>query len=451
MDNDNLHWIWLTQRPRLGARGIWQLLREFGSPEELYAADDAALERAGVTPALRRTLLDKDLRAARAVLERCEQTEVRTVVLTDAVYPSRLRLQEDAPILLYYKGTLPGEERPIVGLVGARQADEAGLRLARRFGAEIAACGGAVCTGMAKGVDAAAAWGALEGGGSVVGVLGCGPDIVYPRENAELFARVPARGCLLSEYPPGTPPDARRFPVRNRLISALSDGVAVIRAAERSGSLITARWAAEQGRDVFAVPGAPDDPLSRGCNALLRNGAFAAESGWDVLERYQFRYPGTVRRQNEGTGNREQATGAELPSGQRDFIASCRSCAPVSGTLNGDGGRGSFDSASLRSGRQNRNADTVGGGALDAPPEHEQPRGDDALPSAPARAEIELSALTPIQRRIAEALRDGPLQLDALIDRLGLPASRVLPQLTLLQIKKIITQKPGKQYELSGG
>ncbi|MBQ1678033.1 MAG: DNA-processing protein DprA [Oscillospiraceae bacterium] len=423
MENQDLYWIWLTQRKGLGAKGQRSLAEDFGSPAEIWAADEQALLRAGVTPALRRTLLDKDLRAARAVLERCEQTEVRTVVLTDAVYPSRLRLQEDAPILLYYKGTLPGEERPIVGLVGAREADEAGLRLARRFGAEIAACGGTVCTGMAKGVDAAAAWGALEGGGSVVGVLGCGPDIVYPRENAELFARVPARGCLLSEYPPGTPPDARRFPVRNRLISALSDGVAVIRAAERSGSLITARWAAEQGRDVFAVPGAPDDPLSRGCNALLRNGAFAAESGWDVLERYRFRYPGTVRRQNEGTGNREQETG--------------------------DGGRGSFDSASLRSGRQNRNADTVGGGALDAPPEHEQPRGDGALPSAPARAEIELSALTPIQRRIAEALRDGPLQLDALIDRTGIAASLILPQLTLLQIKKRVAQRPGKIYELS--
>ena len=414
MDNNVLYWIWLSLRPRLGVKSQRALLRQFGSPAALYEADAGALERAGLAPSVQGSLLDKDLRAARAVLDRCAQTGVRTAVMTDTAYPPRLLLREDAPTLLYYKGTLPNEDRPIIGLVGARQVDEAGLKLAFRFGAEIAACGGAVCTGMAIGVDARSAEGALELGAPVIGVLGCGPDLIYPHENAALFARVEAGGCLLSEYPPGTRPNARHFPVRNRLISALSDGVVVIRAAEQSGSLITARWAAEQGRDVFAVPGAPDDPLSRGCNALLRDGAFAAESGWDVLERYQFRYPGTVRMQNakckmqnEGTGNREPGTE--------------------------DGGRGSFDSASLRSGRQNRNAVAAGGGAL---------------PSA-LRAEIDLSALSPLQRRIAEALQGGPLQLDALIDRTGIAASLILPQLTLLQIKKRVTQRPGKIYELS--
>lgn len=405
MDNQNLYWIWLTLRPRLGAKGQRALLRDFGAPAAVYGAEAEALTRAGLSPALVRALGQKDLGPAREILKRCAESGVRVLTLADAAYPSRLRLREDAPAVLYYKGTLPGEDRPVIGLVGARDADGAGLALAYRLGAEIAACGGSVVTGMARGVDARSAEGALDRGGFVIGVLGCGPDLVYPRENAALFARVAERGCLLSEYPPGTAPNAKHFPIRNRLISALSDGVAVVRAAENSGSLITARWAAQQGRDVFAVPGAPDDPLSRGCNALLRDGAFAAASGWDILRRYEFRYPSSVARAicpppPEAAGNRKQAAG--------------------------DGGRGS----------------------LDAPPEHEQPRRDGTLPSAPARDAIELSALTPIQRRIVEALGNGPLQLDALIDRLGLPAAQVLTQLTLLQVKKLVAQKPGKIYEL---
>ncbi len=409
MDNPILYWIWLSQRPRLGSRGLCQLLRDFGSPAELYAADAEALERAGIVPTVRKSLLDKALGPARAVLERCEETGVRVLTGADPAYPARLRLQGDAPGVLYYKGNLPGEDRPLIGLVGAREANADGLTLARRLGFEIAACGGLVVTGMAKGVDAQSAEGALEAGGSVIGVLGCGPDLVYPRENAALFAQTAERGCLISEYPPGVGPNARHFPVRNRLISALSDGVVVVRAAERSGSLITARWAAEQGRDVFAVPGDPSDPLSRGCNALLRDGAWAAASGWDVLERYQFRYPGTVRMQNAKCKMQNEATEDPAAAEEAKTSPACRGGGPASRPAEGC--------------RQSE---------------------------APA-VRLDLSSLNSVQRQIVEALRGGPLQLDALIDRLGLPAGQVLPQLTLLQIKKIITQKPGKQYELSGG
>lgn len=381
-------WIWLTLCRRLGTRGQRALLREFGSPGTVYEADAKAFARAGLPPTLQKALLDKDLGPARAVLARCEKTGVRAVTLADADYPPRLRQMEDAPIVLYCKGTLPSEERPVIGLVGARNAGAQGLALARRLGREIAACGGSITTGIARGIDAESAEGVLECGGAVIGVLGCGPDRVYPAENAALFARVAAQGCLVSEYPPGTAPNARNFPVRNRLISALADGVVVIRAAEHSGSLITARWAAEQGRDVFAVPGAPDDPLSRGCNALLREGALAVETGWDVLRRYEYRYPGVLHEEI-------------CPPASAGV-----SCPPL------------VRQAAAGKGQQWAVSDT---------------------------------ALTPAQEAIVTALQDGPLQLDALIDRTGLPAAQVLPQLTLLQIKKAILQKPGKQYELSGG
>ena len=409
MDDQNLYWIWLTQRKGLGATGQKTLLNSFGSPEEIWKADEEALSRAGIAPTVRKALLDKDLSAARAVLARCAETGVRVLTGADPAYPARLRLQADAPAVLYYRGTLPGEDRPLIGLVGAREADADGLALARRLGREIAACGGLVVTGMAKGVDAMSAAGALEAGGAVVGVLGCGPDIVYPRENGALFAQVEERGCLLSEYPPGVKPNARNFPVRNRLISAFSDGVVVVRAAEQSGSLITARWAAEQGRDVWAVPGDPADPLSRGCNALLRDGAWAASTGWDVLRHYEFRYPNTVRMQsakckmqNEGSGVKDQGSGKAFPLGGR-----CPSA---------------HTGADEGTSRQEASA--------------RPPLPDD---------------LTPVQRKIAEALMDGPLQLDSLIDKTGISASQILPQLTVLQIKHIIRQKPGKIYELSGG
>ena len=153
MDHNVLYWIWLSRRPRIGAKGQRQLLRQFGSPDALYAADEETLTRAGLSPAVRKALLDKDLEPARAILDRCRDSGVRVLCLAEPDYPSRLLLQEDAPALLYYRGQLPGEERPVVGLVGARDADEAGQRLAFRLGAEIAACGGSVVTGMARGLS----------------------------------------------------------------------------------------------------------------------------------------------------------------------------------------------------------------------------------------------------------------------------------------------------------
>ena len=352
-------------------------------------------------PAARETLLDKALGPAEAVVQRCRELGITVLTLWQEAYPEALRQVSDAPLALYCRGQLPPVGgQPWIGVVGARKADRRGLATARLLGREISACGGVVVTGMAKGVDAEAAWGALDQGCPVVGVLGSGVDVVYPRENAELFARVAERGCLLSEYPPGVGPNARHFPARNRIISALSDGVVVVQAAETSGALITARWAADQGRDVFAVPGPAGEPLSRGCNQLLRDGAILAESGWDVMREYEFRYPQSVARAicppPAETGNRQQATGN-------------RQSLPLEGKV--------------------------------AAPQ--------ALTDEVASRQPDLSGLSPIQKQIAEALLEGPLQLDTLIDKTGLPPAQVLPQLTVLQIKKLISQTPGKIYELS--
>ena len=417
MNDHLLYWIWLATRPGLGPVRIRQLLELVGDPGWYFAADAEAMARLGLSRAAREALLDKNLDHAQAILRACERLQISVLTLASAAYPAAMRQTADAPAVLYCRGSLPVSGRqPWIGLVGARQADERGLALAGRFGAEIAACGGVVVTGMAKGIDAAAARGALEQGCPVVGVLGGGVDVVYPRENAALFRQVAANGCLLSEYPPETTPNARHFPARNRIISALSDGVVVIQAAEGSGALITARWAADQGRDVFSVPGPAGDALSRGSNQLLRDGAILVESGRDVMREYLYRYPGAVRMQNaeckmqnEGAGDEECNAGAVTgrpPEAQAsDFGAS----------------------AGEHSVRQ-----------------HEAARPDVAVRPLPAD-------LTPEQAAIVTALQDGPMQLDALIDKTGLPASKVLPQLTVLQIKKILRQLPGKLYERSGG
>lgn len=393
-----------------------KLLALAGSPEALYGADENALQRLGLSPTLRKTLLDKELEPAQGILEACRQAAIKLLPLTAEAYPSGLRQTPDAPILLYCRGTLPpAGQQPWIGLVGAREADRRGLTLARRFGAEIAACGGLVVTGMARGIDAEAATGALEQESPVVGVLGCGADVIYPKENARLFARVAERGCLVSEYPPGVRPDARHFPARNRIISALSDGVVVVQAAEGSGALITARWAAEQGRDLFSVPGPAGEPLSRGCNQLLREGAILTESGLDVMREYLFRYPETVRIQEAKRNAQGQGSGIRY--------------------------RGSGD----ESGAQGVPRDKAEGAVMSRP----QPAADPENAAEAHIAHLSMEGLTPVQTAIVTALQDGPLQLDALIARTGLPAAQVLPQLTVLQIKEIISQKPGKIYELS--
>ena len=409
------HWIWFASRRGFGPVRQRELLERFGSAEAVWHAGKEIYDREGLTSAAQEVLLDKDLGEAKRILRLCGQKQITVLPIHEERYPSFLRAIADAPTVLYLRGRLPETDgTPCVGIVGARSADRRGLTTARQLGWQIAGCGGIVVTGLARGIDTMAARGALDNGGTVIGVLGCGVDVVYPRENAVLFAEVLLKGCLLSEYPPGSAPDARHFPVRNRIISALSDGVVVVQASERSGALITARWAADQGRDVFAVPGPAGEELSRGCNRLLREGAILAESGWDVMCEYEYRYPGKVR---EYHGRPEPETRRQAPSAA--LLAPERAEAPAAQTP--------ASSA----------AQTPASSAAQTPA------------AAPEKPTIRLSSLTPPQRAVAEALRKGPLQLDDLLDRLDLPTAQVLSQLTMLQIRGVIAQKPGRTYELT--
>lgn len=291
------YWVWLTTLPGLGQRTKLQLLEHFASPEEIYFAPEEELLLAeGVTKTQCALLADKSLGRAEKVLEDCAKDGQFLLTMDDAAYPARLRNIYDPPLLLYGKGSLPlFDEEVAVTVVGTRSCTPYGVKAASELGYELAKQGALLVSGMAKGIDGEALRGALRAGGFTAAVLGGGADVVYPAANRRLYEDIAATGVILSEYPPGTEPRGEHFPVRNRLLSALSVATLVVEAPERSGALITAATALEQGREVFAVPGPFDAPMSRGCNGLIREGAGLVCEAWDVLSFYESRYPHKLR------------------------------------------------------------------------------------------------------------------------------------------------------------
>jgi DNA processing protein len=251
---------------------FFALLRRFGSAA-------AAIE---ALPLLSRPVTPIGRREAEAELAAIERLGGRLVCWGEALYPARLAAVEDAPPVLTVLGRPELLMPPIIAVVGARNASANGRRLARELAAGLGESGIVVASGMARGIDAAAHLGALDSG--TVAVLAGGADIVYPEENRGLYDAMRTRGVILAELPLRAEPQARHFPRRNRIISGLALGVVVVEAAAKSGSLITARYALEQGREVFAVPGSPLDPRCRGCNDLLRNGATLTETADDVID-----------------------------------------------------------------------------------------------------------------------------------------------------------------------
>ncbi len=408
-----LHWIWLSQCPRLNHAGAMALLAQFGDPEGIYLAGEGELRR---VPDLRQEalpgLLDKSLDAAEQILRDCYDKCIHILTYRDGAYPGRLHAIGDPPLVLYYRGVLPDfDSEPAIAVVGTRRASPYGLITAKRLGYQIAQCGGLVISGLAAGIDSMAMTGALTQGKPAVGVLGCGADVVYPPRNENLFADVAARGCILTEYPPGTPPQGYHFPRRNRIISGLSCGVLVVEAPEKSGALITAQYALDQGRDVFTVPGNIDVPSCVGSNRLLREGAVAVSSGWEIMEEYATRFPGRIRRFRGGQ-DLDMAPGEirEISRSSGDLVAEPRVL-----------------------------------------PQKKSKISIDKEPAKPYSDQIETDkSLTEDEKALLRPLLQGPLHVDEIIVRSELPAPRALASLTLLEVKGRVRQKPGKIYELSG-
>ena len=408
-----IHWIWLATRPHMNDRDRLAVLSHFGNPEDIYFADSALYaDVPDMTKQITESLQDKDLHNAGDILRQCVDLGIHICTFNDGAYPSRLKNIADPPMVLYYVGHLPDlDGSPVIAAVGTRKASPYGLNVARRIGGQLVHCGAIVVSGMAEGNDAAAASGALSAGGMVVGVLGCGVDIVYPACNRALFADVERHGCLISEFSPGTEPFRWNFPRRNRILSGLSNGVLVIEAPKTSGALITARQAAEQGRDVFVVPGNVDVASCVGSNALLRDGAIPVSNGWDVVSEYLNLYPDKIRT------DRSPVQPAGFMGEEKPELKVAQKPKKV---------RKSVDSAEI----EEKNP-------VDNPQSKPYYDNRDTFESLPEN-----------QRKILKLLLDGEQLVDDVIAQSQMAAGEVLSQLTLMEIQGIVVRKPGKRVAL---
>lgn len=272
--------------PGVGSVLFKRLTQALGSPAKVFRAPSKVLRQIeGIGPQVAASLKKFDWQpAVEKELRLAEKNGVKLVTWEDEEYPVNLKPIYDPPPLLYVMGSLMPQDSIAVAMVGSRNPTTYGQSAAERISMGLSRNGVTVVSGLARGVDSFAHRGALAAGGRTLGVLGCGVDIIYPPENRDLFEQVTAQGAVISEFPLGTPPDSDHFPIRNRVISGLSLGVAVVEATLRSGSLITARFALDQGRDVYAVPGNVDSARSQGTNRLIKEGAKLVTRAEDILE-----------------------------------------------------------------------------------------------------------------------------------------------------------------------
>ena len=408
-----IHWIWLATRPDLSDRKKRAVLEVFPDPEDAYLADEKAFADMELSAEELASLLDKNLTQAEKILEACEEKDIRICVLSEEDYPFRLKNIDDPPLVLYYRGQLPDfDKAPAIAAVGTRKASAYGLTAARQLGFQLVRCGAILVSGAADGIDGAAMEGALKAGGIVVGVLGNGADVVYPKCNRRLFEDTRLRGCLLSEFPPETPPYKWNFPKRNRIISGLCNGVLVVEAPARSGALITARQALEQGRDVFAMPGNVGVDTSEGTNELLRSGAILARDGWDVVEEYQHLYPKTVRRY-------------DLAKAQLQLLTPDREEPETK-----------VAQEPQKPAKKAKN---------DKKQEKKPVDKEEKLVYSDLSARM--ASLTEQERHLVEKIENECL-VDELIVRTGLPAGKVLAMLTLLEVRGFVKTLPGRRVKI---
>jgi DNA processing protein len=282
-------WIRLERTAGVGTETARKLLAAFGLPQNIFVAGFSALAKVA-SERVAHALLAPPADETQALIDRtlawAEQSGNHVVTLADDQYPKTLLDIADPPIMLYVKGRIELLPNPSIAVVGSRNATAQGISNAEKFSEILSQGGLTIVSGMALGIDAAAHQGGLRGNGATVAIIGTGTDIVYPARNRALAHQIAGGGCIVSEYPLGTPALASNFPRRNRIISGLARGVLVVEAAAQSGSLITARMAAEQGREVFAIPGSIHSPLSKGCHQLIKQGAKLVESAQDILEEF---------------------------------------------------------------------------------------------------------------------------------------------------------------------
>ncbi len=387
------YWLWLSSCG-LSVRAKAALLHRFGDAEQIFFAPSGAFEKLeGVTPKEAQRLEERNLRRAHEIAGACAQQGLEMLTLQDAAYPARLRNIFSPPVVLYVKGKLPPVDSSVaIAVVGTRAASLYGRKMARDLAYQMAKSGALILSGLTKGIDAEAAQGALLADGSVIGVLGT----PHEAEQGQLARSVAAWGALISEYPPGTRHQNSAFRERNRITAGLSLGVLAVEAPEKSGTHLFVEEAAAQGKEIFAVPGNADAQSSAGTLLMLKEGAKLATCGWDVLGEFARVYPGSLHRT-------EQLHAPEAPKPEPDAQA--------------------------------------------PKPKTEPPALDKKSAKGYIDLKQQLSELSEDALRVIAAMEAEPAHVDDIVERSQLPVSKVLTQLTILQVKGYVQRLPGQRYE----
>ena len=394
------YWIWLSALDTLSVRAKASLIRRFGDAESVYFAPDDALARCdGVSASEAAVLSRRDLSRVDEILSDCAEQHLSIITMQDALYPKRLKSIYAPPVVLYVRGRLPQiDDEAVIAVVGTRSASPYGLKMGRQIAYEIASCGGIVASGLTHGIDAAAARGAMAADGVCLGVLGT----AHEQQDGELAMDVCRRGALISEYAPGRVSQRSFFRERNRISAGLSVGAVAVEAPEKSGTLLFAAEALEQGREVFAVPGNADAPGCRGTNSLLKDGATPATCGWDVMAEFAARFPDKIRRS----------------------AALCPEQAPPA--------------------------------PADAPAAAETARRADGKKEIDKEKSVEyidlrtqLGLLSEAQLKIISAIEREPTHIDDIVEKTGLGAAAVLTQLTVMTVKGLVRRVPGNRVALN--
>ena len=387
------YWLWLNAASTVPPKAKSALLEHYGSPEEMYFAPLGEYRRLlgdrieGVDE-----LEKRDLDRALRIIDECEKQNISIISCQDALYPDRLKNIYSPPSILYVKGTLPAiDDEALIAVIGTRKASPYGIKMGRKMGYEIAKCGGIVVSGLTNGIDAAGAEGALNAGGKVIGVLGT----AHEKDKSALAADVAKSGALISEYPPGTNTQNAFFRARNRISAGLSVGVVVVEAPEKSGARLFANEAADLGKELFAVPGNADSPNCVGTNMLLKEGAKPVTEGWEVLCEFEALYPNRISHTRDMT----------MPEEHKE-----------------------------------------------TPPEPEKETKkviDKPKSAAYIDLKTALEGLSETQMKIVSVMEKPSMHVDDIIEQSGFSPARTLADLTMLQLKGIVTQEKGKRFTLN--
>lgn len=437
---DLLFWIWLAEQLGAASRDFPRLISLYENPYDIFHAEECEIERIeGLSPRTVRVLADKSLEHATRILDACEQLGVGILPYGHEKYPYALRDISDPPIVLYYKGRIPDFGKMLsIGMVGTRRMSEYGLHTAYKLSYELASVGVTVVSGMAAGIDGVCGAGALAAGGFTVAVLGCGVNVTYPRHHQNLKHEIERQGLLLSEYPPGTRPIAHHFPVRNRIISGLSQGTVIVEASMNSGALITAKAAILQGRDVFALPANVGSVGAEGTNNLLQDGVNLVLNTSDVLEPYQYIYANQL--------HVERLPGAEASSRADLRYLAQMGVIELASVQTKHAVREDSPVAEAQPAKE-KTKRTKGKRTKEKLEKVQEPTPETASPQEPRKTpDAILSSLTETQRAVLSAMPDDrAVNADSLV-AIGYRYGEVIAALTMLEILGLIQKLPGALY-----